>query len=271
MIKSDFFNVNLKFVFNTSTIAIYRSEWTSIEPEDATISNAVKIMKENRYDVLPIESDKQNKIIECFYTNTINTWTEESVNRKKIKDDDILPIEVTFDDLIDRFNITNRLFFFLSSDGQIKALITRANLNERPIKAWLYTMLCALEMNLGKFIKSEKFTDEDILKQLTDDRKKKVYNNYEEDQELGVENNLVEYLYLSDLINICRKKKLYKKLKYSSATKFKELNTLNELRRQVMHPVSAIIDRKNTLRKLSKRIKIIKNVINRIYEYWEKV
>lgn len=267
MIKRDFFNVNLKFVFNASNIAIYRSEWTSIKPEDATISNAVKIMKENRYDVLPIESDKQNKIIEFFCTNKINTWTEESVKRKKIKDEDILPIEVTFDDLIDRFDITDRLFFFLSSNVQIKALITRANLNERPIKAWLYTMLCALEMNLGEFIKSEKFSDEDILKQLTVDRKKEVYNNYKEDQELGVENNLVEYLYLTDLINICRKKKLYKKLKYSSATKFKELNTLNKLRRQVMHPVSAIIDRKNTLRKLSKRVKIIKNVISRIYEY----
>lgn len=263
MLKRDFFNINLKLIFNASTIATYRYEWTYLSQKDATLEKAIKVMKDNKFDVLPIESTITNSIKECFYTNTINTWTEESVNRKKIKDDDILPIEVTFDDLIDRFNITNRLFFFLSSDGQIKALITRANLNERPIKAWLYTMLCALEMNLGKFIKSEKFTDEDILKQLTDDRKKKIYNNYEEDQELGVENNLVEYLYLSDLINICRKKTMYKKLKYSSATKFKELNTLNGLRRQVMHPVSAIIDRKNTLRKLSKRVGILKDALNR--------
>jgi hypothetical protein len=64
----------------------------------------------------------------------------------------------------------------------------------------------------------------------------------------------VEYLYLSDLINIILKKKLCGRLGYSQTLFKNKLGALNDLRNAVAHPACSIITDKHPVDKLWERI-----------------
>jgi hypothetical protein len=69
---------------------------------------------------------------------------------------------------------------------------------------------------------------------------------YKADKDNGVDVPFVEYLYLSDLINLIAKKQLFKELGYESRKQFeKAVGPLNELRKNVCHPVRSLISGEN--------------------------
>ena len=69
-----------------------------------------------------------------------------------------------------------------------------------------------------------------------------VRKRYEVDKANGLEVPFVEYLYLSDLINIVAAKKLFSHLGFSRRKRFEEcFNSLNPLRDAIPHPSRSLI------------------------------
>jgi hypothetical protein len=156
------------------------------------------------------------------------------------------------------FVLESRNFYFLQSERRIVGLISVVNLNCRQVKVYLFSLLSELEVGLGKFI-TEHVSKDKLLEitfaENTKEKHEDVLKRYEKDKSLGVDAPLVEYLYLSDLINIIGKEKLYERLGYSSRRCFdRRLGSLNDLRNAVAHPARSIITEEHPVEKLWERI-----------------
>jgi len=103
-------------------------------------------------------------------------------------------------------------------------------------------------------------SDEIIL----DIAKDEVKNAYKEDLNNGYDSNITEYLYLTDLLTIIKKKELYKRIDYNSKTQFAKLNSLNELRNNVMHPIRSLINNNNPVKKLCSEIEMLNDALFRL-------
>ncbi len=95
--------------------------------------------------------------------------------------------------------------------------------------------------------------------------KEEVSQLYFSDQERGLEPDLMEYLYLSDLINIIAKKHLYGVLGYPSRKTFeKSLGPINNLRNEAVHPTRSLITDANGVDKLWNKVETIERNLFRL-------
>jgi len=235
---------------NAAVVGISRTRWKSLEESDATKLQAEVIMREKRFDVLPI--DNGSEVRKYFCTHKWNDYSNISENL--ITHRDVIPFHTHIRDVIKGFASEPRDFYFLHNERRIVGLISVANLNCRQVKVYLFSLLSELEIRLGNFIATH--VSEDELFKMTFGEKEKikyegVKKRYQEDKMKGDDVPFVEYLYLSDLINIIAKKKLYEPPGYAG---FAKLGSLNELRHAVAHPARSIITDKHPVKKLWERI-----------------
>ena len=117
------------------------------------------------------------------------------------------------------------------------------------MKTYLFSLLSDLEIGLGNLVR-QTCTESESL-QMTfdanhDTKFEETRDRYKADKDNGVDVPFVEYLYLSDLINMIAKKQLFKDLGYESRKQFdKAFGPLNELRKNVCHPVRSLIAGEN--------------------------
>src|SRR5205085_9952217 len=83
----------------------------------------------------------------------------------------------------------------------------------------------------------------------TKEKHEDVKARYEEDKAKGVEVAFVEYMYLSDLINITTEKKLYSILGFSRKEFEKCFGSLNDLRNSVAHPARSIVSTSDSIQR----------------------
>lgn len=222
---------------NAAVIGIGRKRWDAVKEEQANETTARVFMEERRYDILPIES--ASGVREYFQTKNWNDYSV--VQKKRIKDDDIIPYQTLLKDLIDKFVLESRRFFFLGEEEDIVGLVSIVHLNARQVKVYLFNLLSELEIRLSSFL-SFKVPEWELLKmkfETSDENKgnsyEEVKDNYKQDKSNGMDAAFTEYLYLSHFIRIIRKRGLHEDLGYS-ATQFDKLGSLNDLRNQVAHP-----------------------------------
>jgi hypothetical protein len=245
---------------DAAVIGIGRARWVALEPEDASTENAIQIMERNRFDVLPIHGGSDKPIYEYFHTQHWGKWNHETVVRNSITFKDVLPAQTPLIALIEKFVKGECLFFFLAYEHRVAGLVSVANLNSRQVKFYLYALVCELETCLSRLISDNK-VDEAVLFSKLDE---KGQRNYQEDQEKGFENNILQYLCLSSLLDIVRCQSLFEELGYPSKKQFEKLNTLNELRNQIMHPVRSLVHDKDSLGKLWERIEKLQDALFRL-------
>jgi hypothetical protein len=122
---------------------------------------------------------------------------------------------------------------FLNNNRRIIDLISVANLNCRAVKVYLFSLLAELEIQMGLFVL--KHLPEVDLLQLTfgasvKTKHESVRKRYEADKANGLEVSFVEYLYLSDLMNVVAAKRQFSHLGFSSRNRFEDhFNPLNYL------------------------------------------
>lgn len=238
---------------NAAVVGISKASWTFIAETDATKEQAAAIMCQQRFDVLPIVNGA--KVKKYFRTNkwsNYSTISQETINHR-----DVIPFHTHIRDVIKGLALESRDFYFLHNERRVVGLITVVHLNCRQVKVYLFSLLSELEVCLGNFI--DALISEDELLKMTFGEKEKekhedVKKRYQEDIKTGVDVRFVEYLYLSDLINIIIKKKLYEPLGYSRTRFKKNLGSLNDLRNAVAHPARSIITDKHPVNKLWERI-----------------
>lgn len=248
---------------NAAVVGFSKSRWVSIDENKANEENALKIMKKYRFDVLPII--KGSEVKKYYQTKTWNDYS--SILQKSIMRKDIIPFQTNIRDVIKGFALESRLFYFLSSEHRIVGLISVVNLNCRQVKVYLFSLLSELEICLGNFI-ADNIPEGEIIKMTFGETDKEKHKNvkarFKSDKAKGFEVPFVEYLYLSDLINIVIKKNLYSMIGYTRDSFKKSFGSLNDLRHDVAHPARSLVTSENSAEKIWNRIDRIEEALFRL-------
>jgi len=268
MIEELYFQDEAKPKVSAASVGISKLRWVCAYPEDLNNQRYAIKMKENRFDVLPIEKD--NEIKEYFRTQSPNDYV--NIEKHKIQFQDTIDLRTEIDQIISSLNQKNRTFYFLTLNSKIKGLITVGNLNCKQVQVHIFHLICELERCLGDFL-NDQMTNEEILdwaleksdKTNPNDKYAKMVKSYNELVEDDLENKFTEHFFFVDFFNLIREKKLNVNLDLSS-NEWKKYNSINEIRNRIAHPTRSLIDRKNTLEKLDKRLDKIKELTYKLKE-----
>lgn len=246
---------------DAAVVGVSSSRWTAIQETEAAPERAAEIMDSNRFDTLPIESDTGIK--EYFQTSTWNDYS--SIARRAVTHRDVIPYKTTLRNVIHGFASEARNFYFLGNERRIVGLISVVNLNCRQVKIYLFSLLSELEIELGNLI-SRHCEEQELLTMTFGESDKQKYAEvkarYNTDKTKGVDVPFVEYLFLSDLINVIAKKRLYSALECQSRNQFeKKFGVLVKLRDAIAHPARSIIIDTDSCKKLWQCIDQIEGVL----------
>jgi len=245
---------------NAAVVGISKARWTCIAESEATEIQAIAIMRQHRFDILPIVNGADVK--KYFRTHKWNDYS--SISQETITHRDVIPFHTHIRDVIKGLAVESRHFYFLHNERRIVGLLSVVNLNCRQVKVYLFSLLSELEVRLGNFIAAH-ISEDELLKMTFGEKEKEkhedVKKRYQEDKTTGSDARFVEYLYLSDLINIILKQKLYERLGYSRTRFEKTLGSLNDLRHAVAHPARSIITNKHPVKKLWERINWVEEAL----------
>lgn len=261
----DFFFLRKNVVdVDAAVIGISKTRWVALTYSEACIDRAQNVMRRNQFDLLPIVTN--DEIVSGYYqTKTWNNY--ESIQRKEIDYEDVIPVQTPLQIVIKSFAKEKRLFYFLTHENRVTGLISFIHLNKRQVRIYIYALITELETRLSCLIRL-RMKEEEILKIV---KNKEVKERYLTDKERGIESELMEYLYLSDLINILAKNNLYKVLGYPSRKKFESsLGPINSLRNEVAHPTRTLIASVESIEKLWNKIEGIERILFRLRQCDDK-
>jgi|GEM_PF-1542271 hypothetical protein len=272
MTEDIFFLDNEQVKVTAAAVGISRIRWTHVREEDISSGKYIELMKENRFDHLPIVSS-DNVITHYYKTDTPNDYDVKSIKKHRINYEDILPLDTNIKDVIEKFAHRNRTFFFLSYHRNIAGLITLGNLNCKQVQVYIFSLICELERELAEFVNYH-LTALEIIEWVTSkvnkddpqDKYQSMLKFFESLASVDLENKLTEHFFLVDLINIIIEKGLYSKLSYSK-DEWKKLGGINELRKRIAHPTRTLLDRDNDIQRLWKRICKVDDLIFRLISY----
>ena len=246
---------------DAAVVGISKSNWKYLPIEKADKNTARHIMKKHRYDVLPIENE-DGDVSRYFLTQSWNSF--ENIKCNKVEYRSVIPFNTPIRTVIKDLAEKDKLFFFLSNRNEINGLISYVNLNCRQVKIFLFSLISELEIKLGNVVRKH-LNEEQIINSIN---KTKLIESYEEDKKAGSEPDIVEYLYLTDLTNLIRKKDLAYELDYSSKNKFDDdFGRINDLRHQVAHPTRSLITTSNSVSKLWDKIQIIEKALFNLRDF----
>lgn len=248
----------------TAAVAgISRNGWTALKESNPREEHARAIMAKERFDVLPIEAN--GSVDAYFHTLRWNDYSK--VGRADITEADLVPLDTEVQDVVRCLADQSRLFFFLSDARDVVGLISVVNLNRRPVKVWLFSLVSEIEVRLGEFL-CRHCKDEDMyaltLGSATHPKYDEVKRRYQTDRDNGLELPVVVYLYFSDLVNLVIEKGLYGRLDYSRTRFERSLGSLAELRDEVAHPARSIVREPDAVSKLWRRIQRIEDALGRL-------
>ncbi len=267
MIEDIFFQDEGQVRITAASIGISRSRWISVKEDEIMTNKHLDLMKKNRFDQLPIESNA-GTVTEYFKTSAPNNY--EKIIKSEIKYYDIIPLETNIRDVIDKFANQERTFFFLRYQKNISGLITLGNLNCKQVQVYIFSLICELERELGDFLNS-KLTNQQIKDWIqnkidpnnSQDKYKLILDNYNNLTKLDLENQLTEHFFLVDFFNIINDKNLFSELNYSKSD-WKDLRNINDLRNRIAHPTRSLIDNENKIDKLQRLISKIEDLTFRL-------
>lgn len=267
MIEDIYFLDDGQVKITAATVGISKLRWTSVKELEISTEKHIDIMSNNRFDHLPIES-LNGSITEFFKTIEPNNY--KNIIRLKIKYNDLIPLDTNIKDVIEKFANDKRTFFFLSYHKNISGLITLGNLNCKQVQVYIFSLICELERELGDFINcflsNQELNDWLKSKVNKNDPNNKyglILTNFNDLIKLDIENQLTEHFFLVDFFKIINDKELYEKLSFSKK-EWKDLSSINELRKRIAHPTRSLLDKDNDIFKLMERLNKIEDLTYRL-------
>jgi len=244
---------------------INKLEWVSID-EAATIDEAARIMSENRFDIIPI----QTKVgcSHCYKTIEWGKYTVDNIEKHQIVEADRLYYLTSFEDVINQFDKTGRKFFFLDNLMEIVGLLSIGNLNSKHVYVYLYNQVVQLEHKLGSYVNSQGVTDKELVQlfeTITNSRNAAdSLKRYKNDDAEAMDYKFLEYIYLTDFRFIFERFDYAKNLNLSNKTFEDLLDSINEVRRVVAHPNKSLIRNVNSIQKVNSAIKAMDLLLERM-------
>lgn len=264
MIEEIFYLDEGQIKITAASVGISARRWTCISLATIQGDNYKSLMKDNRFDILPIIA-ADGTSSEFFKTDKPNSY--DIISRQTITYRDVLPLDTSIREVIKGFVADNRTFYFLTYHSRITGLITLGNLNCRQVQVYIFGLICELERTLSNFI-DDNLSKEQLEGFITDksaanEKLKKIWEHYQELVQLDLENNLIEHLFLIDFFSIIEHYELYTKLGYTRK-QWCELTSINNLRHLVAHPTRSLLDKENNVNRLWKRIGKIEDLTFRL-------
>jgi len=245
-------------------IGIHRDRWRAIGHAEATPERAAAIMREHRFDVLPVEAAEAVAAYFCS-----STWGRfDPSDARPIEAGDVVPHMLSLREVIRRFDGDARHFFFLEEGSSIAGLISLANLNSRRARVYLYDLLAELEIRLAKFV-GEHVEESRLLGLRLGGESDRLFaaskKRFEADRKKNLESPFVEYLHLWELLQVCKKAGLRQRLGFSSDA-FARARIVNDLRARVAHPVRPIVSKLEDGRLVASALEWIEGALGRLPE-----
>jgi len=175
----------------------------------------------------------------------------------------IISGETSIPNLISAFLDTGLPVFLVLQGRDFSGMVTPWNLNKLPVRLLIYLIIGELEVALANYIEQSISSQQQILACLTP-KSREAMDNYL-NSHLGT--NLLEHLYLSDLIDIIQKNpELREKLGLHSRKQAEELfSGITDLRNPIMHPVRMLIQQfPEDLVRLRKRVQRVREILSRL-------
>lgn len=172
------------------------------------------------YDILPLKNLKQY-------------WDKNHDKIQEITPDDIISLNLDLLTLIDYFQDKNRNFYFVKHGRDIEGLVHYSDLKKHPVRVLFYILLSNVELKFRQIYEED---EESIKKVISKERSDKINREIKEDKSKNQDLPFIEYLYLSDFLNVAAKDKTFLKKLGISRKKLESFNGLNEIRNWVAHP-----------------------------------
>ena len=204
--------------------------------------------------------------------------SREIVGLVRLEDLRDLPATDSFDQHVDRdlpsvsvsvaaalsemlMRLTQHPTLLVVDKQRVVGLIHRSDLNKQPIRVLLYAEIVELEMGLSELVESSVDLDS-WIECLRPTSQIKVLGRREVDRRSNNEISALQYLDLSDLVEIVGKKDLYSCIGFSAKKHWdKAAGGLVELRNSVMHPVRYLVSDTESVRKLLAREQRLRDLL----------
>lgn len=211
-----------------------------------------------RFDLVPAASDG----------DIIGVWQKDAAEPEPLAHGWLVSQDTPIADLIRLFVDTGKPGFLVIYGQALVGIVTPADLNKLPTRAYLYNLIGDLEMTLGKWIAGAFKDDTEGLLDLLGSRSRShVESKIEKTEKGNVDTDPIQLLYLSDLITIVSKQPaLRETLGFPSRSAAEsDLNGLNSLRSDIMHPVRPLLEETPAdLQQLDDRMQRIRAVLNKL-------
>ena len=267
-----------KVIITAASVGISKLRWISVLEEEDNGQAHIQIMKDGRYDHLPV-TPKNGVITEYYKTIIPDNFNE--IEKHNISYNDVIPLDTNIEVVIDKFYREKRTFYFLSFNDDISGLITIGNLNCKQVQIYIFSLICELEKELAFFVnfhlshkelldwlkeKAIAFEQKNVEDKCKNNKYQSIINQYEELVESGLENDLTEHLFLIDFLKIILDKKLFQFLSFSKK-QWKEYTSLNELRHKIAHPTRSLLDKDQSIQQLGKRLIRIREMLFQLRKF----
>ena len=245
------------------------SKWNWVDIKEHNEEKAKAIMRENRFDVLPIT--EKDKTVNYYYST--QEWNNyESLNKLPIDNAPKIYYQMSLRDLIRKFNKErNHYYYFLTDENEVLGLVSYVNLNSQLVYNYLFQVLSDIERSILNFLKNY-ISQEEIIREFSNSDNKhliELVKMFEEAIAYNSDSDIFQHLYLQDIGILLKKfeNKLPndKKKLLSFRKKFSPENTYTILRNKVMHPVRPILTEPNTISKINELLddyEIITTLVN---------
>lgn len=209
-----------------------------------------------KYDVIPVR-EKGNVI--GFMTK------EKPFETQIIEKGWIVTQDTPISDLVNLFGESNKPAFFVFYRDQIVGILTPADLNKLPARTYIYSLIGDVELMLSELIRNETgISNDEILNAIGAERSGYILQKLNELQNQNVDIEIIQLLYLSDMISVIQKTPvLRERLGFSSRSNaMNGLSGINDLRNKTMHLVNPIlVNMPEDLISLRKRLKRIESIL----------
>lgn len=190
------------FDLTASEIGISSDKWDHVSVSDEfEIANG--LMKDRRYDVLPIKDD-QGSFLKFYVTKQWNKFDKENIEIRDISALPQIDAETKFIDLLNYFHEAEHKYAILVLDKRPVGLISSVNFSWPEIYFRLYQVLFQFEVQLANWIftqKSEKEIIESLIHSPDEQSNKQMtVGHFLIDERKGEDNRLREYFFLSSLL-----------------------------------------------------------------------
>lgn len=256
MVELKHFKIPELGLTHASLPGINKIDWISID-HNSNIEDASMKMSHFSFDVLPIEKDK--RVVGYYNTKEWGHYEPGNIKRNTIEPEDSIYYLSNLDDVIHEMARFNRKFYFLDNHSEVVGLITIGNLNSKFVYRHFYNLILNFEKYLLNLIYGNGINDDMLVDYFENhsksSNKNKILGSYKNDKKNGVENNFLEYMYLSDYYLVLEYFGLLDKL--SVEINKNDFTEINKIRLCVAHPSKTLFSKSKSLKTVSKIIKLI--------------